>query len=246
MTFTLICPTRSRPDQMRRMWQSALATAHNPENLHLILGLDDKGPDEEKAAYLPYHSVSLGDVKRVAVHYMQDHGIVHGINVMARALMQNYQNTLFMIAPDDVIFTTPHWDKAITDHYAALKNKAHVYCMRDSRDPNGTPHPIMTREYVDMMGYFFPPIFLHWYVDTWTADIAKSCGIFTHLLDYELVHDKPSDRGKLDDTHYRPRARGWHERDTFVNMTCQHFLEGEKERLARLMQQAMGTREHLD
>lgn len=236
MTFTLICPTRSRPDQMRRMWQSALATAHNPENLHLVLGVDH---DEQ---LLHYASAPRG----ATVCVLRDHGIVYGVNSMVHSLMQNYQNALFMIAPDDVIFTTPHWDKAITDHYAALKNKAHVYCMRDSRDPDGTPHPIMTREYVDMMGYFFPPIFLHWYVDTWTADIAKSCGIFTHLLDYELMHDKPSDRGKLDDTHYRPRARGWHERDTFVNMTCQHFLEGEKERLARLMQQAMGTREHLD
>lgn len=231
----LICPTRGRPDKMKRMWQSALATAHDPRGLFLCLGIDQDDPSYDSCN--PQSSMK---------YLFDDCGIVHGINHVVCSLMPDRQNRLFMIAPDDVIFTTPHWDKAIKDHYEDLEAKAHVYCLRDSRDAGGTPHPIITREYVDAMGYFFPPIFLHWYVDTWTSDIAKACGIFTHLTDYELVHDKPSDRGEYDTTHRRPRERGWHDRDFYVSATCQHFKQVEIGRMRAHILHALSLREHVD
>lgn len=152
-------------------------------------------------------------------------------NDLAKCAMENQRYNLFMLGSDDMYFETPGWDKALLDHYNALENKIHVYSLRDSRDPEGTPHPIVTREYIEATGYFLPPIFLHWYVDSWTVGIAKANGCFTHKKDYLLVHDKPSDRGKGDDTHNRIRAWGWRERDEYVAKTCQHFLDAEKVRL---------------
>ena len=136
-----------------------------------------------------------------------------------------------MLASDDMIFDTPGWDKALLEHYDALENKIHVYHLQDSRDADGTPHPIVTREYIEAMGYAFPPIFLHWFLDTWTREIAKANNCFTHLKDYLLVHDKPSDKGQPDTTHSRIREWGWNQRDKYVNDTCQHFLALEKQRL---------------
>lgn len=143
---------------------------------------------------------------------------------------------LFMLASDDIIFATPGWDKALIDHYNALENKIHVYHLQDSRDVEGTPHPIVTREYINAMGYFMPPIFMHWFVDSWTVKIAKANNRFTHLKDYSLIHDKPSDKGAADETHNRIRRMGWHQRDTEVNRTCQHILEWETRRLALALQ----------
>lgn len=154
-------------------------------------------------------------------------------NDLAVKAMQNPEHKLFMLGSDDIIFDTRGWDKALLDHYNALENKIHVYALRDSRDPEGTPHPIVTREYISAMGYFVPPIFLHWFVDIWTVEIAKANGVFTHMKDYLLVHDKPSDRGRPDETHSRIRQWGWHERDRFVAETCGHFLQNEKRRLQR-------------
>lgn len=142
---------------------------------------------------------------------------------------------LFMLAADDMIFETKGWDRDLVEHYEALENKIHVYSLRDSRDSLGTPHPIISRDYILAMGYFLPPIMLHWFVDSWTVDIAKSNSVFTHLDKFLLTHDKPSDRGQPDETHNRIRRMGWHERDKYVNDTCQHFLEVEKARLAKVM-----------
>lgn len=222
MTIALLCPTRDRPDQCQRMIKSAQTT-----------GLDDIS----KRVYLALSLEDYDIYETTANDLITPDGMptVHKWNLLAQQALKDQSCKLFMLAADDIVFSTPCWDKALLDHYNALHNKIHVYAFRDSRDPDGTPHPIVSREYIEAMGYFFPPIFLHWFVDSWTVDIAKSNGVFTHLKDYMLEHRKPSDTGNPDETHTRIRAMGWHERDKFVNEHCQHYLALEKSRLKMRM-----------
>lgn len=210
MSIAILCPTRGRPEQFKRMCESAdKTTVTNVEVLALSNGEDD-----------------------YAENVPTDLPTVMMWNLLAKAT----DAKLLMLGADDTIFTTPGWDEALIDHYNKLENKIHVYALQDSRDPEGTPHPIVTREYIDAMGYFIPPIFLHWFVDTWTVQIAKANNCFTHLKHFGLTHDKPSDRGIIDDTHSRIRRMGWHERDTYVNQSCHHFLDNEIRRLDKAIQ----------
>src|ERR1044072_3158842 len=219
--IAILCPTRGRPEQCKRMIQSVQDTAG--EWIHVLLATHDPEeislPVAASKALVSAHTYP--DMLPTAAKW----------NDLAARMMFYDNCKLFMLGSDDMIFTTPLWDKALVDHYNALENKIHVYALQDSRDENGTPHIIVTREYIEAMGYFVPPIFLHWRIDTWTVEIAKSNNCFTHLRDYMLVHDKPSDTGKGDETHSRIREWGWHARDKYVAETCQHFLEHEKWRL---------------
>lgn len=212
MTIALLCPTRARPEQLKRMMKSAAATA---DKISFYIGAT-QGMDTPP---LP------------CTFFPDGMPTVHKWNLLAQEAMKDPDNKLFMLCADDVVFSTPCWDKALLDHYEKLENKIHVYHLRDSRSANGTPHPIVTREWIEAMGYFLPPIFTHWFVDTWTVEIAKHCGCYTHMKDYLLLHDKPSDRGQADETHSRIRQWGWNERDRWVHEHCQHFLEFEKRRL---------------
>lgn len=218
MTIALLVPTRARPDQCKRMVDSARATASG--RIPVYAAGDVK--------YIWFDHV-IGDTEW---HLMPD-GMptAHKWNLLAQKALSNPAVKLFMLCADDTVFSTPLWDKALLDHYNNLENKIHVYHLRDSRNPDGTPHPIVSRQWIEAMGYFLPPLFLHWFVDTWTVDIAKANDCFTHLKDYLLVHDKPSDRGEPDETHNRIRNMGWHDRDKWVHEHCQHFLEYEKNRL---------------
>lgn len=220
--IALLCPTKGRPEQYGRMCKSAWQTSNN-ENVRLVWQAISQ---EDNAKYgqieAPYGKLYLPDGMPTS----------HKWNLLADFAMQDPNNKFFMLAADDMVFATPLWDKALLDHYNSLENKIHVYALRDSRDPEGTPHPIVTREWIEAMGYAFPPIFLHWFLDTWTVDIAKANNCFTHMKDYLLVHEKPSDIGKPDLTHTGIRSMGWHERDQYVAKTCAHFLESEKARLA--------------
>lgn len=206
----LLVPTRARQFQYERMLESVRHTSAN----------------------VVVCSCSNGDDKYVNNQFPIDTPTVHMWNMMADKAMKNTNINLFMLGSDDIIFDTKDWDKALLDHYNALENKIHVYHLLDSRDINGTPHPIVSREYIEAMGYFIPPLFLHWFADSWTTAISRANGCFTHFNDYSLIHDKPSDHGIADETHNHIRRMGWHERDRYVNDTCQHLLQAEKNRLA--------------
>ncbi len=215
MTIALLCPTRGRPEQFKRMYESMVSTTS---------GFTCETWDGNNGGETYTH-----------FEFPLDCPTAFMWNLLAQKASEVKSVKLFMLAADDMIFETPGWDEALLDHYNALENKIHVYALQDSRDPDGTPHPIVTREYIEAMGYFLPPIFLHWYVDSWTVEIAKANNCFTHLRDYKLIHDKPSDKGEGDETHNRIRRMGWRERDKYVNDACQHFLEFEKKRLAEKM-----------
>lgn len=219
--IALLCPTRGRPEQFKRMNESVIAT------MAKVLGNAVK-----------VYPASNGNDDYALYQYPIDCPTVFMWNDMAKRAMQDKDNKLFMLASDDMIFATPLWDEALINHYNSLENKIHVYALQDSRDPEGTPHPIVTREFIDAMGYFIPPIFLHWFADSWVVDIAKANNCFTHLKDYLLIHDKPSDKGQPDETHNRIRRMGWHQRDKAVNDSCQHFLVTEKLRLDDILTSA--------
>lgn len=213
--ISLICPTRGRPEQYNRMVISVNNTVSSKINLY---------------------SASNDDAdKYVHRHFPNDCPTVFMWNTLAEEALKKDANKLFMLCADDAVFMTSGWDKALIDHYNALENKIHVYALQDSRDDNGTPHPIVTREYMDAMGYFMPPIFLHWFVDSWTVETAKANKCFTHLKQFSLVHDKLNDRGKPDKTHSHIRKMGWLARDKYVNKKCQKYLRDDKHKIALKM-----------
>lgn len=209
--IALLCPTRGRPKQFKHMCESVHTTS---------------------TSMISIYSGSNGNDDYVDYCFPMDCPTVFMWNELAKKAMANPDNKLFMLAADDMVFSTPLWDEALIKHYNALENKIHVYAFQDSRDQQGTPHPIVTREYINALGYFMPPLFLHWFVDTWTVNLAKENDCFTHMNDYLLIHDKPSDKGDGDETYNRIRRMGWRERDGAVNESCQHFLELEKTRIA--------------
>lgn len=200
--IALLCPSKGRPDKLKRMWESAKATAMYPDKLELFIAINE----EEKNIYTGYVDAQMLLCK--------DWSIVLSNNLMAEMAMKKHP--LIMMIGDDTIFSTIGWDLALMEAYDKLDKKEHVFALLDSRDAEGTPHPIVTREWLDVVGYLACPIFLHWYVDSWLTDMAKHVNRFTHLKDYLLVHDKPSDTSGGDLTHTSIRDRGWNIRDKYV------------------------------
>jgi hypothetical protein len=216
--IALLCPTRGRPEQFKRMCESVKSTS-TANVIHEIVSGTNAGSG---AHYCRYDGI-----------FPEDTPTVFMWNMLAGKAHPDTK--LFMLAADDMIFSTPGWDEALLDHYSKLENKIHCYHLQDSRDKNGVPHPILTREWIEAMGWFVPPYFLHWEIDVWTNEIAKANNCFTHLRDFELIHDKCNDRGRPDQTHLRIRQNGWRERDAYVAKSCSYLLEYEKQRLAEKM-----------
>lgn len=222
--IAILCPTVGRPHKCKAMIDSVRETVCSPVNIQLAIDQDEK----EK-----YEAVLGLKEKPNHICYRKGMPTVYKWNMLASVAFKNPEIKLFMLGADDMAFRTSGWDIALIEHYESLTNKIHVYALQDSRDVTGTPHPIVTREYIEAMGYFLPPIFLHWCVDVWTREIAQDNNCFTHLTDFVLLHDKDSDDDNPDETHLNIRRMGWHKRDISVRESCKHFLEFEKARLAK-------------
>lgn len=217
--IALLCPSKGRPEKLQRMIQSAYDTTSTKVQIYVTVSF------EEFEIYKA--TLSLPESNRVGLVIITLPELMptaHKWNKLAELAMTQ-DNKLFMVAGDDMVFDTQGWDKAlVSDHI-------HVYHLQDSRDQDGTPHPIVTREWIDAMGYFVPPLFLHWYIDTWTIEIAKYNNCFTHLKDFSLLHQKNNDH-----THTGIRSYGWHDRDKYVHETCENtLLVNECQRLRSLM-----------
>lgn len=230
--IAILVPTIGRPVKFKAMLQSLNDTTKELITVYALIQTeeDEKSYD---VANIPLNS----NIKLKALHNLErmDVPTVHMWNRLA-LLAQEDGCKLYMLGSDDTVFITDGWDRALLNAYGQLEKRAHVFSLKDSRlYDNGaalsTPHPIVTAEYLDAMGYFLPPLFLHWFVDTWTVEIARHNRAFSHLSDYVLVHDKAEPEHGLDETFTRLRKRGWHQRDRYVHETCQHILANEKHKL---------------
>lgn len=238
MSISILVPTRGRPEKFRNMINSVVATTTERVTIYAFLQ-----NDEDVKSYDIENIMCLKGNEKVRLNGYQidlDPPTVHMWNKLAGIAFHDeaVKNDIFILGADDIVFSTPGWDKALIDCYQKLEKKIHVFSLKDSRvsdssEQLSTPHPIVTREYLDAMGYFLPPVFLHWFCDTWTVDIARHSGAFTHLSGYLLTHDKIETKGQIDDTYARLRMRGYAKRDRYVNDTCQHLLEAERARFKR-------------
>ena len=56
------------------------------------------------------------------------------------------------------------------------------------------------RKWTDTLGYFVPPHFYHWYVDTWTSKVARKIDRYYRLenmkVKYEDVPDDTTNRSR--------------------------------------------------
>jgi len=154
-------PTRRRPKELRRMYESVKATATNmPE---IVVYCDE---DDEPQATL---ALSLG------------------MNVLIGArerLMTVYWNKCYEISKgdivcqcnDDVIFHTPGWDEMVEDEFQKWPDRIVMVYGNDlgKHFEHFGPHPFVHRRWVDTLGYFIPPYFTSDYGDAWVNSLAAS------------------------------------------------------------------------
>lgn len=223
--IAILVPTMGRPVICSTMLDSIIGTANNLNSVFVLLGLTEG--DECKKDYVDLVK-KYKEKMQIDLFEFPDWTLPMCHNVLSEIAIKH---DLHFGVGDDQIFVTPGWDKALMDSYDALTNKIHMWSLLDNRDPKGMPAPIMSKEYIEAMGWRVPPYFMHWYCDTWSTEIAKANNILTHLTDYMLVHDKGPEKGVEDATFSRIRQRAGVDRDAWVDQKCHHFLDVEINRL---------------
>jgi hypothetical protein len=211
MKISLLTPTRNRPHAMQRLWQSALETADQPENLEIVFYMDDD------------------DVHAVAQFEKMDAdepmGRVMGILGKRIVLSQMWNECqkvasgeVFMHCGDDIVFRSPHWDTLVREHINSHPDKiVFVHGMDGIQNEKLGTHGFLHRNWVETLGYFVPPYFSCDYNDTWLTDVSTMIGrrvyeprIYTEHMHW-AVGKQPRDQTYADTT-----ARG--HRDNVTKM----------------------------
>ena len=211
--ISLLCPSRGRPELAKRLVDSALATAKTDIEILLYLNEDDPCLEEYQRLIDPKY-IEIGP----------DRSPAYSWNLLA----DQAKHDIFFLLGDDVEFITQDWDQLTINHFNKFKDKlACIYPLHTTGKRHKNPHFCVHRNWKDILGYFVPPQFWHWYVDTWTREVAQKIDRYVLMEDVVLNMEKDID----DDTTKRVHVSSLRERDHYLWKTTQRWLEADAQTL---------------
>jgi glycosyltransferase involved in cell wall biosynthesis len=155
--ISVLIPSRGRPAGMRRVVESARATAIG--DVEFVFYLDDDDlPSQQTARIL-------------------------GVRVITgpRILLSETWNRCWdaarfdvaMHCGDDIVFHTPGWDQLVLETFADVADRIALVWGRDGiQDENMATHGFLHRNWVEAVGYFVPSLFSSDYNDAWLFEVA--------------------------------------------------------------------------
>jgi glycosyl transferase / beta-hydroxylase protein BlmF len=160
--ISLLCPTRNRPGNVRRLLRSARSTAEGP--LEFVFRTDEDAPLDAMLAAKP-------DVVEV-------NGPRITMSDMWNACWRAASADVFMMCCDEVVFRTPGWDEQVLGRFAEFPDRIVLVFGNDLFHPagDGVTLPFVHRAWTDAVGYFTPPYFGADFADVWLDDLAKRVG----------------------------------------------------------------------
>ena len=178
--ISLLCPTRGRPEQYKRMCESAKETAIRDINIIAYVDDDDPKRDEYPQDVIIGPRLALAP----AYQYLYEHSTA----------------PIVMMCADDIVFRTKGWDAEVEEK--APKDGIFVISYDDLGRPRKEDgHPFIGRRFIEIMGYFTYPKLSHSCVDNWVVDIAKKINryIYSDII-IEHMHPKYL-KGEIDSTY---------------------------------------------
>lgn len=198
--ISLLVPSRDRPDRLAEMWRSAESTAARPDDLELVVRLDDDEP--KMSRYAEWQECNKTQVT---------------IIVGPRILLSQTWNVCLAVASgeilmhgnDDVLFRTPRWDEDLREAFARYPDGIVLVHGRDGIHDGGMATlGFYHRRWVETLGYLCPPHFSSDYNDTWNSTVADMVGRRVFLPQVLTEHMHPAvGKGPLDRTHQERLSR---------------------------------------
>ena len=181
--ISILCATRGRPEAYKRMCQSALDLA------------------DGEIEFVSYHD----DDDTTEYDYIGSHKEIVGPRIMLSQTWNECQKAasgpFYMYLCDDFVFKTRGWDTQIKKEFNKFKDKiVLVYCDDGIQGKRMGTVGVLHKNWVDVVGYLFPPYFSGNYPDKWVTDVARRVGrkVYTPVL-VEHMHYRVG-KGEIDKT----------------------------------------------
>jgi hypothetical protein len=190
--ISIICPSRGRPMFSKRMVGSIKSTSSGSIPIEYKFYLNDDDPE-------------LENYKKNLDPTYYDIGPNRSTCFSWNKLAKQSQGDILMLAGDDVQFTTPDWDLEVQKIFDMYEDKIAMVIPNDGRglkknhgdkyrdinkpvwigdEPCPAPHFFVHRRWIEILGYLAPPMFWHFYVDTYTQKVSRKlnrCVLLPHV-----------------------------------------------------------------
>ena len=202
LKFSLMIPTRKRPQQLRRFLKSIYDTATNMNDIEIHFGVDDDDTDtlnlttqflEEQPTYKLYRHI----------RHRGNSIVHHYVNWLATFCKGEYIITL----NDDCLFRYKNWDVNVYKRLETyLKDKPDGLLLGVGNDITSTQKtpflttgfPLLTRKGVELLGFFLDPEFIDVTSDEDICKLYANIGRVVDLRDILVIHHRPEGFSKLD------------------------------------------------
>jgi hypothetical protein len=229
--ISLICPTRQRPENMRRFVEHAINLADGPVEIVFIIDWDDVPSRAEALRCTPGLKTSS-----ILVDEPPPETVMSDLwNVGARAA----HGDVLGLMGDDIVIRTPGWDRLVEHTFHTVPDRiAYVHGRDGVHDRALGTHGFLHRRWVDAVGRMTPEMFSCDYADAWINEVADRIGRRIYIPDLYTEHLHPAvGKAPVDESHRKRMERG--ERDNVPQIWADTV--GERVRDATLLHKLMGT-----
>lgn len=237
--ISLLCPTRERPNRISEMLESIIQTVENPQNVEIFFYIDSDDPTKDEYSQTISHTLKKYPIKfkRCQLHIGPPISISQSWNVLAKLCTGD----ILMMANDDLVYATKAWDNLIIEE--TLKHPDEIYCMWcNDLSPLSTQcaFPIVSRKWVNILGYFTPGIFQFRCNDTWIYNLGKIINRLHYNAHIIIEHRHVVyDQSKADATYERNYG-GFHSK---AHQDDEYLYQ--EEVLEKLRQDALKLSKHI-
>lgn len=176
----IIVPSRARPARALQMVQSAILTANQPDELEIVIVIDDTDPE------LDWYRDTFSGPRLVVLDGR--HRYTEALNVAAFAPGAMGQDILGAFG-DDVLFRTQGWDDITRD---TLRTPGLAFgddMVHSERHPTAI---FMSRLIVDALGWLALPATKHQWADDAWMKLGKKIGRLRYMPDVVIEHMHPA------------------------------------------------------
>jgi len=221
MRIALITPTRGRPSGLMRLYESIASTISGKHEVVFAYYIDD---DDEKLS--EYNDLQFPEHPNISIvpFVSQRQIIARAFNLMAGQIKSEY----YMNGADDMVFITPGWDEILS--HRIVCHPYGLYYFDDGIQHEGlATFAIVSRQWISLIGYFFPEEIRHNYIDTYIFDVACRAETLVYIAEVKLEHLHFTVNNSLYDETYAEAEQHWGvDAEAYNNLTDRRIAEAQQ------------------
>jgi len=203
--ITVCCPTRGRPFQMRRLYESIIKTALDPGQVEVVFYIDDD--DDGSIEEYTNLNINMNDTIQAVI------GPRICLSQTWNECYKAGQGLIYMVCADDIVFESKNWDKLVIEKFDKCEDKILlVYGKDGGKNERLSTHPFIHKNWIETVGFFTPPYFEFCMCDTWLFTIASRLNRTVFIPEIYTAHwnctNKSYTSGVPDKTWTDMQARG--------------------------------------